>query len=75
MMNFECGHIIPESKGGETNEDNLIPICGLCNKSMGTRNMYEYTKEIFPHSYNTLKQKKYSNNTNKNKTFLTNFFA
>ena len=36
-FNFECGHNIPESKGGKTNLDNLLPICSSCNKSMGNR--------------------------------------
>lgn len=34
---FEVGHNIPESKGGRTTIDNLIPICGECNRSMGDR--------------------------------------
>ena len=34
---FEVGHNIPESKGGKTTIDNLIPICGECNRSMGDR--------------------------------------
>jgi hypothetical protein len=34
---FQAGHNIPESKGGPTNIDNLIPICGRCNNSMGDR--------------------------------------
>jgi hypothetical protein len=34
---FQAGHNIPESKGGATNMDNLIPICGRCNNSMGDR--------------------------------------
>ena len=34
---FQAGHNIPESKGGPTNMDNLIPICGRCNNSMGDR--------------------------------------
>lgn len=34
---FEAGHNIPESKGGRTAIDNLIPICGECNRSMGDR--------------------------------------
>jgi len=34
---FEAGHNIPESKGGRTAIDNLIPICGDCNRAMGDR--------------------------------------
>jgi hypothetical protein len=34
---FEVGHNIPESKGGTTTINNLIPICGDCNRSMGDR--------------------------------------
>lgn len=48
MMNFECGHIEPEIKGGETCVDNLLPICGLCNKSMATKNMRDYVLQEFP---------------------------
>lgn len=44
QLNFECGHIIAESLGGPTNMDNLLPICGSCNKSMGTKNLYEFKK-------------------------------
>jgi len=42
MNDFHCGHIIAESKGGETNLKNLRPICPGCNLSMGTRNFYEF---------------------------------
>jgi len=34
---FDAGHNIPESKGGRTAIDNLVPICGECNRSMGDR--------------------------------------
>ena len=34
-FDFQCGHNIPESKGGKTNIENLIPICSRCNLSMG----------------------------------------
>ena len=44
QSNFECGHIEPESRGGLTIIDNLRPICGDCNRSMGTRNMHEFMK-------------------------------
>jgi len=36
---FEGGHIEAEVNGGKTNLENLRPICGLCNKSMGSQNM------------------------------------
>jgi 5-methylcytosine-specific restriction endonuclease McrA len=36
-FDFQCGHNIPESKGGKTTLENLIPLCGRCNVSMGDR--------------------------------------
>ena len=47
VYNFEAGHNIPESKGGTTTLDNLRPICGSCNKSMGNR----YTIDEFSNLY------------------------
>ena len=38
VFNFQCGHNVPESKGGATHIGNLIPLCSRCNVSMG--NMY-----------------------------------
>jgi 5-methylcytosine-specific restriction endonuclease McrA len=37
VFDFEVGHNLPESKGGATSLENLRPICGRCNKSMGNR--------------------------------------
>lgn len=37
VHDFQSGHNIPESKGGKTSLDNLIPICSRCNLSMGNR--------------------------------------
>ncbi len=34
VFDYECGHNIPESKGGKTTLDNLVPICARCNRSM-----------------------------------------
>ena len=33
-FNFQCGHNIPESRGGTTEIRNLLPICSRCNLSM-----------------------------------------
>jgi hypothetical protein len=41
---FECGHIISVKDGGSDDIGNLRPICGLCNKSIGSSNMEEFKK-------------------------------
>jgi hypothetical protein len=43
VFDFECGHNLPESKGGATDLSNLRPICAKCNRSMGD----EYTIDEF----------------------------
>ena len=45
---FECGHIVAESKGGSTTVNNLKPICSKCNKSMGAMNLDEYKNTHYP---------------------------
>ena len=47
---FEAGHIIPRALGGQTDLENLIPICFDCNRCMGTRNAYEYKRDVYPHT-------------------------
>lgn len=42
VFEFQAGHNIPESKGGPTTVDNLVPICARCNLSMGDR--YTFTE-------------------------------
>ena len=42
VHNFEAGHVIAESRGGATTIKNLRPLCSQCNKSMGTKNLYEF---------------------------------
>jgi len=37
IFDFQSGHNIPESKGGPTIPDNLLPLCSRCNMSMGDR--------------------------------------
>jgi hypothetical protein len=34
VFDFQCGHDVPESKGGGTDITNLVPICSRCNLSM-----------------------------------------
>ena len=48
MSDFEAGHIIASANGGSDNLDNLTPLCGQCNKSMGTQSVYEFKKTYFP---------------------------
>ena len=40
--NFEVGHVVSEKNGGTHEINNLRPICGACNHSMGTENMVDY---------------------------------
>ena len=35
VFDFQSGHNVPESRGGKTTIENLIPICSRCNLSMG----------------------------------------
>ena len=37
VFEFESGHNIPESKGGATTIENLVPLCPRCNRSMGSK--------------------------------------
>lgn len=48
--NFECGHIVASAKGGKTVLQNLRPICGCCNKSMGTENLRIFKKKYYNNS-------------------------
>jgi 5-methylcytosine-specific restriction endonuclease McrA len=45
---FEVGHIVARALGGQATIENLIPICFACNRGMGTRNAYEYKKDMYP---------------------------
>ena len=52
METFHAAHIVARSLGGETNLDNLIPTCRICNLKMGTQKPDVYKEEVLP--YNTL---------------------
>lgn len=43
---WQCGHIISEYNGGETEVYNMRPICAGCNQSMGSKNWSDYDKKI-----------------------------
>jgi 5-methylcytosine-specific restriction endonuclease McrA len=42
ITNFDVGHVLSEKNGGTHEINNLRPICGACNHSMGTENMTEF---------------------------------
>ncbi len=44
---FHAGHVVAQVKGGTTSPDNLRPICGKCNISMGVENMVLYCRRMF----------------------------
>lgn len=47
ITQFECGHVLSHANGGPISVENLRPICGSCNKSMGARNLMDYKAEFF----------------------------
>lgn len=49
---FEVGHNKPESKGGTTTIENLLPICPSCNRSMGNK----YTIQEYSERYMQLRK-------------------
>ena len=51
VFDFQCGHDIPESKGGPTDINNLFPICPKCNLSMGN----QYTLKEWSALYTAVK--------------------
>jgi len=46
VFDFQCGHNIPESKGGSTDLLNLFPICSRCNLSMGDNYTLDEWKKL-----------------------------
>jgi prophage antirepressor-like protein len=45
QQDFQCGHIQSEHNGGKVTIQNLRPICGICNTSMGTKHMVEFMEQ------------------------------
>ena len=48
-LGFEAGHVVPECLGGPTTLENLRPICGDCNRSMGSQHMNSYSIQYYGH--------------------------
>jgi hypothetical protein len=48
-LGFEAGHVVPECLGGPTTLENLRPICGDCNRSMGSQHMNSYSMQYYGH--------------------------
>lgn len=46
FQNWEAGHVVAECNGGKTELGNLRPVCSVCNKSMGSKNMDEFKKRF-----------------------------
>lgn len=57
--NYECGHIISDYNGGSVELSNLLPICSLCNKSMGKTNMDQFVLRDFPENIENFKSRKF----------------
>lgn len=45
ITGFDVGHVLSEKNGGTHEINNLRPICGACNHSMGTENMIDFVKK------------------------------
>jgi len=60
VENFHAGHIVAESMGGETNQNNLLPICATCNTSMGSMHMNDFVKNNFPNNYAKFEKRDYT---------------
>ena len=46
IHSFECAHIIAIANGGLTNISNLEPICKMCNRSCGTKDLNIFIESI-----------------------------
>jgi len=47
VFDFQVGHNVPESKGGSTTIDNLVPLCSRCNQSMSNNYTFDDWSKTF----------------------------
>ena len=48
VMEWSCGHIQSEFKGGKMVIENMKVLCKSCNSKMGTENLLEYKARKYP---------------------------
>lgn len=48
---WEIAHIVAFSKGGSDDFSNLRPVCRECNRAMGSKNLVDYCKKMYPERY------------------------
>ena len=57
LFDFQCGHNIPESKGGPLSLDNLVVICCRCNTSMGNQHTFTEWSSMYKSPIRTMWQR------------------
>lgn len=48
ITSWDCSHIIAFKLGGLDSEDNLLPACKSCNRSMGIENLFDFKQRCYP---------------------------
>ena len=54
QIDHEVGHIKAVARGGKNILNNLVPICRICNGSMGVMNLVKFTKKWYKRSITKL---------------------
>jgi hypothetical protein len=57
---FDAGHVVSEHNGGNTDINNIMPICHSCNLSMSTVNMDIYINTNYPNNVLNFNKRKYT---------------
>lgn len=68
---WHCGHVIAEHNGGKLTVENLRPICGSCNSSMGTQNLYDYMEKYYTNRFENIQKTQKKKET---KSYFSSFF-